>query len=80
MKSLMILGSIVGFVIGTSFGMVAKSSWPTSLWRAGAAALFAGLLARWWGRIWMNSFRDALQQRRYVRSTPSAQTKPANKL
>ncbi len=80
MKSLMILGSIVGFVIGTSFGLAAKSSWPTSLWRACAAALVAGLLARWWGRIWMSGLRDSLQQRRYARSTPPAATKPVTKI
>ncbi|HLP78645.1 MAG TPA: hypothetical protein VK327_17200 [Candidatus Paceibacterota bacterium] len=80
MKSLMILGSIIGFVIGTSFGLVAKSSWPTTLWRAGAAALVAFLLIRWWSRIWMNGLRDSLQQRRYARSTSPGVNKPATKL
>ncbi|MBC8097741.1 MAG: hypothetical protein H7Y43_18225 [Akkermansiaceae bacterium] len=80
MKSLMILGAMVGFLIGTSFGLAAKSSWATTLWRACAAALFAGLLARWWGRIWMRGLSDSLQQRRYTRSTPPVPSKTANKL
>lgn len=80
MKSLMILGSIVGFVIGISFGLVAQSSWPTTLWRACAAALFAGVLMRWWGRIWLNNLRESLQQQRHSRPAPAAATKNANKV
>ncbi|HYG21193.1 MAG TPA: hypothetical protein VEH04_00315 [Verrucomicrobiae bacterium] len=79
MKSLMILGSIVGFVVGASFALASQSSWPTSLWRASAAALAGALLIRWWGRMWINGLRDSLQQRRYARpSTPA--TKPNNKI
>jgi hypothetical protein len=79
MKSLMILGSIIGFVIGASFGLVAESSWPTSLWRACVAALAAGVLIRWWGRMWMNGLRDSLHQRRTGGSAPLIATKAAPK-
>ncbi len=78
MKSLMILGSIIGFLIGAAFALGTQSSWPTSLWRASVAALAGGILIRWWGKMWMNGLRDSLQQRRYSR--PSIATKTANKV
>ena len=80
MKALMILGSIVGFLIGTGFGLAARSSWPTSLWRACAAALVAAILARWWGRIWLDGLRDSLQQRPHARPSLPSSAKPAAKL
>lgn len=79
MKALMILGSIIGFLIGTGFGLAGNSSWPTSLWRACAAALVAAVLARWWGRIWLESLRDSLRQRHSLRNVPSA-ARPTTKL
>lgn len=80
MKSLMILGSIVGFVIGASFGLVAESSGPASLWRACVAALAGGVLIRWWGRMWINGLRDSMNQRRYVRSAAIPATKATSKV
>ena len=78
MKALMILGAIVGFLIGAGFGLAASSSWPAALWKACAAALVAGVLTRWWGRIWIHGLRDSLQQRRIApRTLP---TDPAAKL
>ena len=80
MKALMILGAIVGFLIGTGFGLAGSSPWPATLWRACAAALFAAILARWWGRIWMRSLRDSLHQRRSHRPAPPIETKAGVKL
>jgi len=80
MKALMILGSIIGFLIGTGFGLAAGSSWSTSLWRACAAALVAGILARWWGRIWLTNLRDSLNHRRTFRPGQTLDNKPAAKL
>jgi len=79
MKALMILGSIVGFLIGAGFGLAGESPWPAALWRACAAALFAAILARWWSRVWMNSLRDALHQRRTHRISGVAEAKPGTK-
>ena len=74
MKSLMILGAIVGFLIGTGFGLAGSSPWPDALWRACAAALAAGVLARWWSRIWLKSLRESLQERRAGRPAPSLES------
>jgi hypothetical protein len=78
MKALMILGSIVGFLIGSGFGMAANSSGPASFWRGCVAALIAAALTRWWGNIWLDNLRDSLHQRRNKR--PSVEIKPAVKL
>jgi hypothetical protein len=80
MKSLMILGAIVGFLIGTGFALAANSPWPAALWRSGVAALIAALLARWWGRVWLTSLRDSLHDRRTYRNSPPGDTKSAAKL
>ncbi len=63
MKALMILGSMVGFLIGTGFGLAGRSPWPDALWRACAAAVVAALLTRWWGRIWMQGLKEALEEK-----------------
>jgi hypothetical protein len=80
MKSLMILGAIVGFLIGTGFALAGNSPWPAALWRSCAAALIAAVLARWWGRVWLKSLRDSLHDRRAHRNPPAGDTKSTAKL
>ncbi len=77
MKALIVLGAIVGFLIGAGFGLAASSPWPAVLWRAGAAALVACLLARWWGRIWVQGLRDSLEQQRRERRAASDASIPS---
>lgn len=79
MKPLMILGSLFGFVIGAGFSMAGNCPWPTVLWRACVAALLAALLARWWGRIWIEGLHSAIEQRRQARLKPNVEVKPAAK-
>ena len=79
MKALMILGALVGFLIGSSCGVTGQSSWATALWRACAAALVAAVLTRWWGRVWMQSLKDSLDQRRYPRPAVTTTAKPLSK-
>ena len=79
MKALIILGAIVGFLIGAGFGVAGSSPWPATLWRACAAALIATVLTRWWSRVWLQSLRDAIHQRRYARANPPAKPKPVVK-
>lgn len=69
----MILGAIIGFLIGMGFGLAGHGPWPGALWHACVAALVAAVLTRWWSRVWLNSLREAMQDRRSGR-TPS----PAN--
>ena len=79
MKALMMLGAIVGFLIGTGFGLAGKSPWPDALWRAGAAALAAAVLTRWWGGIWLRGLKEALEDRRHPRPAMPSGTKGSTK-
>jgi hypothetical protein len=72
MKALMILGAVIGFLIGSGFGLAGQSPWPTALWRACAAALVAALLTRWWSRVWIQGLKEVLDQRRHARPIPAA--------
>lgn len=79
MKPLMILGSLVGFLIGAAFSLAGNCPWPTVLWRACVGALVLGMLARWWGRIWLEGLQNAIEQRRHPHPTSNAETKPLAK-
>ena len=76
MKLIMVLGGLIGFSIGVGFSWAQGSSWPSVIWRAAIAALLAGMLLRWWGRLWLKCLRNALLERQSaakstVPSTPS---------
>ncbi|MFM1770079.1 MAG: hypothetical protein RJA22_2608 [Verrucomicrobiota bacterium] len=58
----MLLGGLIGFLIGITFGLAQGSPWPAVLWRSSAVALAAGLLLRWWGRMWARSLQQAHQE------------------
>jgi galactitol-specific phosphotransferase system IIC component len=64
MKILMLTGAILGFALGIALGLNAGADWPSTLWRACAAAAALGLLTRWWGRVLIRGFYEALEQRR----------------
>lgn len=63
MKLLMIVGGLMGFLIGLLFGLAQHSQWPTVVWRSSVAALAAGMLMRWWGRIWAQSLHQVYRER-----------------
>jgi hypothetical protein len=68
MKKLMITGGLLGFAIGVVFGLLQESQWPAVLWRASVAALCAGILLRWWGRLWARSVHMACRERQAEKS------------
>jgi hypothetical protein len=77
MKALIVLGSIVGFLTGAALALAGNSTWPTALWRACVAALAAAILTRWWSKVWVQSLRDAQEQRHRPRPSnikPAAKT------
>lgn len=41
------------------FGLIQSSPWPDIIWRACIGAYIAGLLLKWWGRIWLKCIREA---------------------
>src|SRR5260370_8914781 len=73
MKLMMFLGGLLGFLIGLGFGLVQQSAWPGVIWRASAAALGAGILMRWWGKLWISSLEQA---RRHWPGRPKRSTPP----
>jgi hypothetical protein len=76
MKSHIILGSILGFLVGAGFSLADQCTWATALWRACVAALVAAILTRWWSKIFLQSLGDAIRQRRQASSNPPAKPKP----
>jgi uncharacterized membrane protein YjjB (DUF3815 family) len=76
MKAFIILGAIIGFLTGAGFGLANNSPWPNALWHACAAALAAGILTRWWSRVWIHSLQDSRdQQRRQASENAKTATK-----
>ncbi|MBI3416257.1 MAG: hypothetical protein HY043_13265 [Verrucomicrobia bacterium] len=73
MKLLMILGGLIGFLIGITFGLVQESSWPSIFWRASIAAYASGVLMRWWGRAWVQGLQAAHRERQFAQAKASTQ-------
>ena len=63
MKSLLLIGGLLGFATGLFFSWLQESSWPASLWHASLAAYLTALLMRWWGHAWQRSLASALHER-----------------
>jgi len=81
MRLWMILGGLIGFVIGISFGIAQGSAWPAVIWRASVATFLAGVLLRWWGGIWIKGLRQSQQDRldaedKNASAAMGARTKP----
>ncbi len=76
MKLIMVLGGLIGFSIGIGFSMAQGSSWPSVIWRAAFAALLAGLLFRWWGRLWLKCLRNAHIERQDLLKKTASSTPP----
>jgi hypothetical protein len=79
MKSFMIFGSAVGFLIGAGFSLAGGCPWSTALWRACVAALMVAVLTRWWGQVWWRGLQDTLEKRHHSRPLPQVNPKPAAK-
>jgi hypothetical protein len=80
MKSFMILGAMIGFLIGAGFSLMGNCPWPIVLWRACIAALASAVLVRWWSRSWLQGLQNSVEKRRQVRPASVGETKPATKL
>lgn len=76
MKKFMIAGGFLGFLIGLIFGTIQHTAWPAILWRASVAALCAGILMRWWARLWLRSLQQACEQSITATAGDAAVAKP----
>jgi hypothetical protein len=59
----MVLGGVLGFALGSAVALAQGCSWPSVLWRASVAAYVAGILLRWWGRIWLDGWKQILDEK-----------------
>lgn len=80
MRMLMLTGAIIGFGLGIALGLAGRAQWPTTLWRACAAATVLGWLMLWWGRVWSHNLRSALEQRRALDAAARQQPQPPTRL
>jgi len=72
MKTLLLIGGILGFGIGLGFSWARESAWPTSFWHACVCAYIAGFLMKWWGRAWQKNLEQALHQAQGIASEGNA--------
>jgi hypothetical protein len=63
MKSIFLIGGILGFALGLVFSWAQASPWPACLWHACLAAYVTGVLFRWWGRAWRRNLQEVLEAR-----------------
>jgi hypothetical protein len=77
MKSLLLIGGLLGFGIGFAFSWMEENGWPSMLWHSCLSAYVTGLLFRWWGRAWVRGLDSAISERRMHGAT--ARFAPANK-
>jgi hypothetical protein len=63
MKSLMLVGGVLGWAVGMGFGYSQGHAWPACFWHGCLAAYLTALLMRWWGRVWRKSLLQSLQER-----------------
>jgi hypothetical protein len=77
MKSLLLVGGLLGWGMGVGVSYLRGDSWPTCFWHGCLAAYLTALLMRWWGRAWRTSLQQSLQEREKAeQSMPTATITP----
>lgn len=79
MKLLMLLGAVVGFAVGLVFSLLQKSPGSQVIWHAALAAYAAGMLFRWWGRLWERNLRASLLAKQAEATAVATPPEPAKK-
>ena len=64
MKSLLLLGGVIGFLIGISFGLIGDRPLPQVLVQACLTTYAACWLMRWWGRVWIRGLKESKEMER----------------
>jgi hypothetical protein len=63
MKSLLLVGGLLGFGIGMGCGIMQGDSVGSILWHGCLAAYVMAMLLAWWGRTWRKNHHEALHER-----------------
>jgi hypothetical protein len=66
MKSLILVGGLLGFALGVGFSFLEADSGALILLHGCVTAYVAALLAKWWGRSWRKSLEEAIAQSEIV--------------
>lgn len=74
----MMLGGTIGFGIGVGFGLLQGNAWPSILWHAAVAAYVAGMLMRWWGRVWFSSLKAVQHDSQGPAPVPGSKELPSH--
>ena len=69
MKSLLLVGGLLGCGVGIGFSILQGNSLPTSVWHGCLAAYFTALLMRWWGHTWRKSLAQSIQEREEIQNS-----------
>jgi hypothetical protein len=82
MKSLLLLGGLLGWGVGMGISLNQGDSLMTCLWHGCLAAYLTALLMRWWGRTWRKSLEQSLHERQEAENAilPSATTPKVSRL
>jgi hypothetical protein len=80
MKSLLLMGGLLGFTIGWLFSWAENGSESVCLWHACLAAYFTAMLMKWWGAAWRKGLVEAMRERQVTHRPVNISTLPkANK-
>jgi len=63
MKSLLLVGGLMGWGLGMGFSYLKGTAWPACFWHGCVAAYLSALLMRWWGNVWRKSLEQSIQER-----------------
>jgi hypothetical protein len=63
MKSLLLVGGVLGFGAGLALSLIQEEAWPTCLWHGSVGAYVSAMLMRWWGQAWQRNLEQALLER-----------------
>ena len=66
----MIIGALMGFLIGSGFGLSRQGDWPGTFWKACVTAYLAGMLMKWWAKTWMKALEETLQKKARQETAP----------
>jgi hypothetical protein len=74
MKSLLLVGGLLGWGVGMGASYLKGNTWPTCFWHGCLAAYLTAWLARWWGRVWRSILQQSLLAREKAEQAMPATT------
>jgi hypothetical protein len=63
MKSLLLVGGLLGWGVGMGASYLKGNGWPACFWHGCLAAYVTAWLVRWWGRAWRTNLQQSLLER-----------------